>query len=485
MPVLLSAHAAASGSASALTAPVQRTDALSPASPAPETPGEIIVAARRSEPSLPDRNPFRIPNVRLSAILGPGMPPLTEGLSWRVEEHSPSDEAAARLVWSGGGSGPRLSLEPGRYHASVSYGLAENGLTFEVPPEKPVTPVVSLDAGTLHVHGAATAGGETLEDMFFILRKRGGGSRTGPHDDTKAVGRSSLPDAVFHVPSGAYELAARHGLATKTMPVKVEAGKAKPVEIVMETGEIALSAHTTADGPPLSGATFFVHERDDAGNQKEILRSRLGEPEFVLPAGEYRFEAVIGLARVSEDVRIEAGEKKRRHLVLNAGGVRLQSVRASDGEPNDRAVIYRIFDLSLKNGTDANQEIFRSTLQDPTIFLPRGRYRIESQVGRHNARQAREIEVRSGDLHNLEFRHTACDVRLRLVSRSGGDALDRVRWTLKYNGGGTVLISQDAEPSLTLQAGDYQAVAQRDGKTYTHNFETSPDTTHLIVVVAK
>ena len=39
-----------------------------------------------------------------------------------------------------------------------------------------------------------------------------------------------------------------------------------------------------------------------------------------------------------------------------------------------------------------------STLPTPTLFLPSGRYRIESQYGWHNARQTREIDVSAADV---------------------------------------------------------------------------------------
>ena len=48
--------------------------------------------------------------------------------------------------------------------------------------------------------------------------------------------------------------------------------------------------------------------------------------------------------------------------------------------------------------------------------------------------------------------------------------------------GGTVLISQDDEPSLILQAGSYQVVAQYSTKTYTRAFDANPNEVHTIAV---
>jgi hypothetical protein len=418
--------------------------------------------------------------VRLSAVLATGSRTLTEGLLWRVMKIEEPNQADGKLVWSGGGAEPELTLEPGRYYAEATFGLARDGLEFELPENEKVTQIVSLNAGTLHVHGTAVAGGPSLEDVFFTLRKQN--PQTEQPED---IGRSSLPNAVFHVPAGHYQLLARYGLARVDMPVTLLPGEEKRIEAVMDTGELTLSAHAKADGPLMSGATFFVYENGEAGRHREIVRSKLGEPKFSLPAGHYRVAAVLGLAQVENDVTIKAGEQKQQQLVLNAGGVRLKSSLAGNGTLLDRPLLYRVFGLTDDDGKPANKEILTSTISSPTIFLPKGRYRIESQYGWHNARQTQEVEITAGDVINVAFEHKAGDVKLRLVPKPGGKPIDRVKWTLKYNGGGTVLIAQDAAPSLVLQAGHYQVMAQHEAKTYTQTFEAVSNREQTIEVVAQ
>lgn len=439
---------------------------------------KLALRLARLAPPLPEKGPFKSHNVTLAAALAPGSEPLSDGLSWRILKLDQSNRTH-ELIWSGAGAGPELTLKPGRYYAEATYGLAKNGSEFEVLPDKGVAPVVSLNAGTLHVHGAAIGGGPPLEGMFFTLRK----ADAAPDSEDGEIGRSSQPQAVFHVPEGQYRLIAQHGLAAIEMPVTVSPGENKPVEAVMNSATLTLSAHAKSDGPMLSGATFLIYENGEAGRNREIVRSKLGEPTFNLPAGHYRIAAVLGLAQVEEDIIVKPGEQLKRSLALDAGGVRLSSSLAGNGSPLDRHLLYRIFTLSTEGGKTVNQEILTSTLPSPTIFLPRGRYRIESQYGWHNARQTREIEVKAGEVINIDFEHKASDVKLRLVPKPGGEAIDRVKWTLKYNGGGTVLISQDAAPTLILQAGHYQAMAQHEAKTYTQTFEAISNREQVVEVV--
>ena len=417
------------------------------------------------------------PNVGLRAALAPGASPLSEGISWRISKLDKSQ--SKELIWSGAGAEPKVYLKPGRYYVEATYGLAGNGQTLEVKPENAVDVLFNLNAGTLHVNAAAIAGGPPLDNMFFTLR-------TADADiaDGGEIGRSTLPQAVFHVPAGAYRLTARHGIASIDIPVRVSPGAESRVEAVMNSGTVALSAHALDSGPLLSGATFMVIKNGEPGGRQEVVRSRLDEPKFDLPAGQYRVAAVLGLARVEKDITVGPGEAQKHNLVLDAGGVRLASALAGNGTPLDRNLLYRVYGQSPKDGAP-NQELIATTAATPTLFLPSGRYRIESQYGWHNARQAREIEVSAGDVLDVSFEHKACEVKLKLVQKPGAGAIEPVKWTLKYNGGGTVLISQDAAPTLILQAGNYQAMAQHEAKTYSQTFEAASNQEQTIEIIAQ
>ena len=455
---------------------------LSPA-PAAQTRGHIEQvqvasragqqAAENAKPPEPATKPA--PNVGLRAVLAVGAGALTEGISWRISKLGKAQ--AKELIWSGAGAEPKLYLKPGRYYVEAAYGLASNGEALEVAAEKATDVLLNLNAGTLHVNAAATAGGPPLGDMFFTLR----GTDASVADPAE-IGRSTQSQAVFHVPAGEYRLAARHGQANIDIPVKVSAGVESRIEAVMNIGTVALSAHMAEGGATMSGATFLVFGNGEPGGQHELVRSRLDEPKFDLPAGQYRVAAVLGLARVEKDITVGPGATEKHNLVLDAGGVRLASVMVGNGAPLDRNLLYRVYGQSPKDGAP-NQELIATTIATPTLFLPSGRYRIESQYGWHNARQTREIEVSAGDVLDVSFEHKACEVKLKLVPRPGAGAIEPVKWTLKYNGGGTVLISQDATPALILQAGNYQAMAQHEAKTYSQTFEAASNQEQTIEII--
>jgi hypothetical protein len=429
-------------------------------------------------PDNSDETPKPAPNVGLRAELAPGTTPVSEGLSWRIYKVAQS-QPQKELVWTGAGAEPKLHLKPGRYYIEATYGLAGNGQMLDVRPDKDAAFILNLNAGTVRVSASAVAGGPPLDDMFYTLRRAEPGS-----PDSGEIGRSTLSQAVFHVPAGAYRLTVKHGLATVEIAVSVRAGGENRVEAVMNSGTVALTAHAVDGGPAMSGAMFMVFRNGEPGGQQEIVRSALDEPKFDLPAGQYRVAALMGLARIEKDITVAPGDVQQHELVLNAGGVHLASILAGNGAPIDRNLLYRVYGQSPKDGTP-NQELIATTASTPTLYLPSGRYRIESQYGWHNARQTREIEVSAGEAIDLSFEHKACEVKLKLVTRPGAPPIEPVKWTLKYNGGGTVLISQDAVPTLILQAGSYQAMAQHEAKTYSQTFEAASNQEQTIEIMAQ
>ncbi len=421
----------------------------------------------------------RAPNVTLRAVLAAGCEPLRQGLSWRVfQERHDRPGAKKKLVWSGGGAEPEIHLNPGKYRVEAEYGLAQNSTIIDAKANKPITATLVLNAGTIRVRGVAMAGGPALRDMFFKLHS----AQAGP--EAADLGRSTRSETLFHAPAGAYRLHAEHGLASTDMMVTVEAGREASAEAVMNTGVLTLSARARRDGPPLSGVVFTVYDGGEAGSKREVVRSVRDEPRLDLPAGRYRVVAVLGLAREERKVEIAAGKVKTVPFLLNAGGVRLFSVLAGSRQPLDRNLLYKVYRLS-QDGAGAGKTLATTTNAKPTLFLKQGRYRIECQYGWHNARQVREVEVKAGETVEAGFEHLAAGVTLKLVARPGGRPLGRVKWTLKYSGGGTVLISQDASPALTLQAGRYQAMARHGNKTYSRVFEAAANSEQTVEIIAE
>jgi hypothetical protein len=419
------------------------------------------------------------PNVKLRARLAAAAPVLTEGIGWRVLKSKPEGPVKEdSIVWAGGGAEPSFHLEPGRYYVEATFGLARNGQEIEIPAEGMVESSITLEAGTILARGIPTPGGQPLDDMFYVLRVTDDVGTPGVE-----VGRSSLSQATFHVPAGKYRLSLQHGLAKTEIPVVVAAGQEVQAEGVLNAGHLKLTATASPGSPILDDAVFFVYAEDNTSNPRELARSELAEAEFDLPAGRYRVAALWGLARVERQITVKPGANVEETLVLDAGTVKLTSLLAGSNAPLDRLLIYKVYAISPDQGA-STQSVATSAKPAPIMYLKSGKYRIESQYGWHNARQTREVDVAAGQTAELVFEHRASEVTLKLTAAPGKPALGRVKWTVKYANGGTVLISQDSAPSLILQAGSYQVVAQHGAKTYSRAFEANANEVHTIELVA-
>jgi len=66
-------------------------------------------------------------------------------------------------------------------------------------------------------------------------------------------------------------------------------------------------------------------------------------------------------------------------------------------------------------------------------------------------------------------------IRLKLVSKRGGEALSNTSWTVLTPGGDVMNESNDVTPEVTLYEGDYVAHARRNGRIYNRNFKVEPN----------
>jgi hypothetical protein len=435
----------------------------------------------------------RTPNVIVKAVMARRRNALTNGVSWRV-----LTKRKHKLIWSGSGGDLRIHLKPGRYIVEASYGLAKKRRTIRVRKRRRVNERISLNAGTIRAKATAVLDGPMLRETTFTLyeaarneaRKRTApitkiipiSTNKGASVEQRAkIAHSTLPSTSFHVPAGDYRLVVRRGMAVSETYVHVKAGSVAKLNIVMNIGVLRLSAHAESGDPPISGVRFAVY---DADKDKLLLKTRLDEQELTLPAGAYRMTVDLGLVHEERKLEVKAGQNHTETLVLNAGWLKLSAVTSGDKRPMTQDIRYKIFDLSAK-GAASNQALTTITTPATTIFLKRGKYRVESQYGSHNARLVHDVNVTAGNVSDVKCEYRVSSIKLKLVAKPGAEPVEKVKWTLKYADGGTVLISQDAAPDLILQTGRYQVMAQHNAKTYSRTFEAVANREHIIELIAE
>ncbi len=443
---------------------------------APATPRPRPAQAEPAPP-VPAANPFRpgqSPKVTLRAILSEGSEPVKQGLAWRVLEGG-SGEGEGREVWGGAGAAPEVNLPKGRYRVEVRHGLITATREIEVRPRRAQTITVNLDAAILKLSAASRPGAEPLDDIFYYVEALD--DRAGQ----PLVARASRAQPSFTLPAGRYRVVARHGLAEAADTVELEAGAILGRNLALNTGTIRVKA-VLAEGEAAPRDTlFFVYSRGTDSAWREVTRSALENPAFALPEGEYRIEARLDAARADITEQITASETREARITLAAGRLRLETRLDTQSGPEDTGVVYKMFRLD----GDEPALVHTSAQAQFEGFLPEGRYRVTSSYGVGNATETQELTIEAGKTRSLSFVHKAGRAQLGLVKVKGGITLARVTWSIRNSDGQEVYRSTETIPEPYLRAGQYVAIAQRQGETVRRAFTVAPNRTTVVELVAE
>ncbi|MEO1280909.1 MAG: hypothetical protein AAFR75_04795 [Pseudomonadota bacterium] len=240
------------------------------------------------------------------------------------------------------------------------------------------------------------------------------------------------------------------------------------------TSRLTLQALLTADGQRIErDLVWRVFQAPRSSNETPQLVStkRTSVPALDLPPGRYLINASFGRAHLTKPIEIKSGEVRDETLVLNAGGLRLQTL-AAEQPISSKAADYQIF--QGERDQSGNRALVMDRAKPGLIVrLNAGIYHIVSRYGDANARVRADITVEAGKLTEATISHAAATVAFKLVDKPGGEALPGTRWTIKTTEGDLVKKSVGALPSHILAPGRYIAIAQSSGQTYEQTFDVT------------
>ena len=119
------------------------------------------------------------------------------------------------------------------------------------------------------------------------------------------------------------------------------------------------------------------------------------------------------------------------------------------------------------------------------VRLNSGTYQVVSTYGDANAIVRADVTVEAGKLTEATLQHTAARVTLKLVTRTGGEAIPDTQWAIQTAQGEVVKESVGALPSHTLAPGNYVAVARSGGKAYRRDFAVQNGETVQVEVLVE
>jgi hypothetical protein len=274
---------------------------------------------------------------------------------------------------------------------------------------------------------------------------------------------------------------------------------------------LALSAVLKGGSAPLTGGLrwrIFGARADPDGSYPLIVESRLAQPTLTVPPGDYVIHVAFGLASAAQRVTLGA-EVRSERLTISAGALRIEGVLANAPiDPSKLSVSIYV----PQNRNPLGKLVYAKAKAGDIIGLPEGPYHIVSTyldtVGAvsevsapansgkseapapptaipSNSIVNADIRVISGKRIDVTMRHHCATLTLKLVNKSGGEALANTTFTVLTPGGDVIRELVGAFPSLVLAEGEYVVIARHDSKVYQSTFQVQTGMDRDVEVVAQ
>jgi hypothetical protein len=237
-------------------------------------------------------------------------------------------------------------------------------------------------------------------------------------------------------------------------------------------GQLSLAAFLTEESQPIQqGLVWRVFREKSTPDGKNVLVSthREANPTVRLDAGTYQINVALGRANLTRKIVVAAEQATLERFVLNAGGLRVIPVLAKGEPTNDRVVSYEV-QSDERDSHGQRIKVVTAAKVGVVLRLNAGIYSIVSTYGDANAVARADVTVEAGKLTEAKLSHAAASVTLKLVARSGGDAIADAQWSIATKGGEAVKESVGALPTHILAPGTYVVSARHAGQVYQREF---------------
>ncbi len=220
----------------------------------------------------------------VSARYGPGAPPISGGLIWRVYAADPDVNGMFHLVKEDRAAAPIFVLPAGDYVVHASFGLAS------------AAKAVRLRADTIHEVFDIPAGGVRLQGRVNDVRIPTGQIAfdiyPGSQFDTaqrRPIAQNVMTGDVVLLPAGTYYIVSTYGDVNSIVrsDVQVQAGKLTDIVVTHRAAVITLKLVNQKGGEALANTQWTVSTPDG-----DVIKESIGAfPRLVLAEGDYHLIA--------------------------------------------------------------------------------------------------------------------------------------------------------------------------------------------------
>jgi Ca-activated chloride channel homolog len=435
-------------------------------------------SAGASPPAKPGAAvPTGPPGLSLSAILAPGLPPLTQPVRWRVVA-----VGGDQPLFEGTGATLLAPVPAGAYTVEGRVGFVSAKAYFDATPIGPTAASLVLNAAGLKIIARDSKDGppstSPVVSVSPVVATADAKVRTNAARPLW-IGRAHEADLVL--PAGAYRVQIEDGLMTRDETLSLSMGSAVAHEFVLSTGRLELSATASSEGEAIDGATFLIAKDDTeaVGGRREIARSAAKRATFVVPAGTYYITARAGLAEVRQQVAVGAGDTVKRAISLGLTKLIVTGEAAGGKSVGKLPLATRVWSLEGEP-----REIARSAVAAPEFLLAAGRYRVEAAVGAINVKASQDVDIEPGNTRRVAFKFDASAVTLKLAGAVAARPQSDVVLELRNQDGALLLRTAQPTAQTILAPGRYQARCDIGDQRLEKTFDVLPGSEARVVEFA-
>ncbi len=238
--------------------------------------------------------------------------------------------------------------------------------------------------------------------------------------------------------------------------------------VPINDNNLLVGAAFTSDGPLIRSSLqwrVFINSNLTV----PLKKSDEPIPVFNLEPGEYIFHVAYGFASTSRKIIVTKQSTSERFIIA-AGGLSVKGLNG--GKPID-AKNLKVAVYIPTSTNDEDKLLSDNLISNEILRLPEGNYHIVTAYGGSNSTVMADVRVQTGKLTEVTVNHKAALITLKLVSKTGSEAIANTAWTILTPGGDVIREELSAFPNMILSEGTYTAIARNDGKSFTSDFKVT------------
>ncbi len=308
-----------------------------------------------------------------------------------------------QVAGNGYADSARFVLPAGDYIAEATFGNAMLELPVHIEAGAVTRREMVLRAARLELFSTFSGQGARADGTRFRVYRvlQGPGEVQPPTVMTQA---QPTDQVAFILPAGEYRATAELDHTRVDIPVTLEAGETRTLEMPLNAGEVTLLASLSGNQDPLLNAWFDIQPEGTAIATTTPTEKPAHGPNhkarFIVPAGRYRASARVGEGKGSIVIDVAAGDSMTAVVNVDAGRVGLRLVDQAAPQANT-FTWYSVYRIERDaQGKLRRRRVFNDGYYAETeLVLPAGDY---IAFARNQTRKGeREFTLQAGEIKSV------------------------------------------------------------------------------------